>query len=139
MRESPGRNRRGGAAAGGEWLLVALLAGIAGALTGQVVLPDRADGQTFALPETRPGEDVFAVAGQVSKDTYGLYLVDLRNGTICLYEYVGGERRLYLRAARTFHYDRQLDAYNTEPPPAEIRKKVSEATRLKDARTQPSP
>ena len=117
-----------------QWLIVALLGAIALLLAGGL-----ASSPAPAYAQTGAGGaagGVFAVAGQITRDTYGLYLVDLRNDTICLYEYLGGERRLLrLMAARTFTFDRQLDAYNTEPPPADIQKLVQNARRQKDVPT----
>ena len=85
------------------------------------------------------GGKVFGIAGQVSADSYGVYLVDLEKGTMCLYEYVARDRRLWLRAARTFQADVQLDSYNTMPPPKEVSKMVAEARRLKDVAGEEKP
>lgn len=119
-----------------QWLIVALLAAAAAMLGAEAIFsPTSAAAQTGWAGTTQPAGGVFAIAGQITRDTYGLYLVDLRNDTICLYEYVAGRPgRLWLRAARTFVYDRQLDAYNTEPAPAEIAEMVSKARRLKDVK-----
>ena len=84
------------------------------------------------------GGGVFAIAGQITRDTYGLYLVDSRQGTVCVYQYLNAKRQLRLLAARTFVYDRQLDSYNTEPKPADIAKMVAEARRLRTT-TRPTP
>jgi len=85
------------------------------------------------------GQDgkVFAIAGQVTKDTYGLYLVNMENGTICVYQFL--DSGLRLMAARTFIYDCQLDAYNTEPLPQDVAKLVAKARRLKDVNTTTRP
>ena len=84
------------------------------------------------------GGKVFAIAGQVTKDTYGLYLVDMENGTICVYQFLDSGR-LRLMAARTFIYDCQLDSYNTEPLPQDVAKLVTKARRLKDVNTTTRP
>ena len=117
-----------------QWLIVALLGAIALLLAGGLATsPAPAQAQTGSAGAP---SGVFAIAGQITHETYGLYLVDLRNDTICMYEYLGGERRLLrLMAARTFLFDRQLDAYNTEPPPADIQKLVQSARRQKDVPT----
>ena len=73
---------------------------------------------------------VFVVAGQISRETYGVYLVDYENSTICVYQYIPRDRKLRLMAARTYSFDAQLDEYNTEPPPREIKKMVEEHKRL---------
>ena len=108
-------------------LAVALLSAAAGVLLFELVsnvAGARAD------DSVRAGRNVFAVAGKITSDTNGIYLVDLENATICVYQYVPGSRRLRLVAARTFAYDCQLDAYSTEPAPAEIKKLVQEQRRL---------
>ncbi len=119
----------------GRWAVVVLMAMAAGVLAAELLRPVPAAAGTG----TAGGGKVFAIAGQITADTYGLYLVDLESGTICLYEYVARERRLWLRAARTFRADVQLDAYNTEPSPAEVSKMVREARRLKDVSGKPEP
>jgi len=86
------------------------------------------------------GGNVFAIAGQLSRDVYGLYLVDLEHATICVYEYLPagtGSSRLRLMAARTFAFDRQLDEYNTEPLPREIKTLVEQHRRLQASRPSP--
>ena len=132
-------SRRASMGTPAQWLIVLLLTAIARLLATAALSPRPAAAQTGAGGTTRPVGDVFAVAGQITRDTYGLYLVDLRGGTICLYEYVSGRPgTLYLRAARTFVYDCQLDAYQTDPRPSEIAEMVSKARRLKEVKgTQP--
>ena len=74
---------------------------------------------------------VFVMAGQISHKTYGLYLVDYRNKTICVYQYDSGKRNLRLMAARTYEFDVKLDSYNTgEPSPAQIKELISRQNRL---------
>lgn len=136
MAESFKADRRARVGSPAQWLIVALLAAVAVLLGAETVFrPSRAAGQTGSAGAAQPASGVLAVAGQITRDTYGLYLVDLRNDTICLYEYVSGRPgALWLRAARTFIYDRQLDAYKTKPEPAEIADIVSKARRLKDVK-----
>ena len=73
---------------------------------------------------------VFVVAGQISRETYGVYLVDYDNSTICVYQYFRKDRKLRLMAARTYAFDVQLDEYNTDPSPRKIKKMVEEHKRL---------
>ncbi len=125
---------RGGSAA--RWGMVMLLAVIVVMLGRELVSsPAPADARTGWA-----GQDgkVFAIAGQVTKDTYGLYLVDMKNGTICVYQFLDNGR-LRLMAARTFIYDCQLDSYNTEPLPRDVAKLVAKARRLKDIKTTTRP
>ena len=74
---------------------------------------------------------IFAVAGQITRDTYGLYLVDTQKGTICLHQYVPGTRKLHFRAARNVTFDLMMDSYNTELPPHEIKQLIEQHRRLK--------
>lgn len=111
------------------WIAIILLAAIAGGLLSQLVLAV-GDSQAQTTSAAR-GETVFVAAGQISGETYGLYLVDYENKTICVYEYVPRDRRLKLRAARTYEFDAQLDEYNTdEPLPREVKELVDQHDRL---------
>ncbi|MFW6155174.1 MAG: hypothetical protein ACOC95_08160 [Planctomycetota bacterium] len=103
-------------------MLVVVLAALAGGLvaTWAQTPPPVARAQTLAPKVTGP---ITAVAGPLSADTYGLYLIDTDLRSLAVYEYIPSARegsRLVLRAARNVRYDLQLDAYNTEPDPAEI-------------------
>jgi len=125
----------------GRWLIVSGLIGVAGVLAGALLAPQAGAqvGAAQAPAYGAAGGGVFAIAGQITRDTYGLYLVDARQGTICVYQYLSAKRTLRLLAARTFVYDRQLDSYNTEPKPADIAKMVAEARRLRTATTKAAP
>ncbi len=126
-----------------QWVIIALLATIAAILAANLVFsPDSAGAQTGSADPSGggsagSGKGLFAVAGQLTRDTYGLYLLDNENGTICVYEYLGNVRKLRLVAARTFVYDRQLDSYNTEPTPKDVAKLVAEARRLREVTPKP--
>jgi hypothetical protein len=113
-----------------KWLIVVLLAVIAACLLVEVGLTTAAaQGQIGAAGK----QDVFVVAGQVAPDTFGVYLVDLKNGTICVYQYVPHTKRLNLVAARTFLYDVQLDEYGTgKPLPREVKALVEKQRRLRE-------
>ncbi len=113
-----------------RWSVVVLLGIIAGGLLVSL-------GMSAALGQTQPSgfggkEDIFVVAGQISHKTFGLYLVDYKNRTICVYQFTGKDRKLKLLAARTYAYDVQLDAYNTpaEMSPAEVKSLVKQQKRL---------
>jgi hypothetical protein len=113
-----------------KWLLVALLAAAAaGLLAGVGLTGSQARAELAGATGSGGRGEVFVVAGQVTKDTYGLYLVDLEFGTICVYQWLPQTRKLRLMAARTYLFDRQLESYNTELPPAEIRKLVAQQKR----------
>jgi hypothetical protein len=112
----------------GRWAVVAFLVIIAMSLLVELL----AGSQPAAAQVTtaqRTGQ-VLAVAGQITGDTYGLYLVDLERGIITMYQWAPKERKLRLLAARNFSYDLQLDEYNTEPSPKEIRDIVGQSRRL---------
>jgi len=128
----PEMRQRTAGAAWGRWAAVAALSVVAGALAGQLVWSPAAGAAASAATGAAGRGKIFAVAGQVSADSYGLYLVDPEKGTLCVYEYVARDRQLWLRAARTFEADMQLDSYNTMPPPKEVSKMAAEARRLKD-------
>ena len=117
-----------------RWLVVVLLSVIATCLLIQVgVATSSADAQV-----TGAGADkLFAVAGQITPGAFGLYLVDLEANTICVYQYVPTDRKLKLVAARTTLFDRQLDEYNTQPSPREIKTLVGQHKRL--GNTPPAP
>ena len=123
-----------------QWLIVVFLAVVAALLAANLFFsPAPAEAQTGSAGPTGPSA-LFAVAGQLAKDTYGLYLLDQGNGTICVYQFCADQRKvpkLRLVAARTFIYDRQLDSYNTEPPPKDVAKLVAEARRLRKAAPRP--
>jgi hypothetical protein len=113
----------------GQWVMVVVLAAVAGGLLSQLLLSARdACAQQRAAVRA---ETVFVAAGQISDETYGLYLVDYENETICVYEYVPQDRRLRLRAARTYQFDAQLDEYNTDKPlPRDVKELVEQHGRL---------
>lgn len=85
-----------------------------------------------AQPVTAESKNgVFVVAGQISHETYGLYLVDYEKHTICVYQYHPKDRKLRLMAARTYRFDVQLDEYNTsEPLPRDVKNLVEQHKRL---------
>ena len=81
---------------------------------------------------------MFAVAGQITPDTYGLYVVDPKRGSVVVYEYVPARRQLHLRAARSIVYDLQLESYNTAPDPAEVADMVRRARTISDTNAKPA-
>ena len=117
----------------GRWAIVILLSVIATCLLLEAGL-----GGSGAAADATSGAagHMIAVAGQITADTYGLYLVDLKNGTISVYQYAKARTpQLRLLAARNITFDVQLDEYNTEPSPREIKKLVQQQQRLSE--TQP--
>ncbi|MHC4092538.1 MAG: hypothetical protein ACYSVY_20080, partial [Planctomycetota bacterium] len=70
---------------------------------------------------------IFAFTGQLTKGTYGVFMVDVDAGTLWCYEYVSGKRTLRFVASRSWVYDRYLEEFNAgDPPVAEIERLVEE-------------
>ena len=95
------------------WVIALLLAVIAGILIG------RGNGEATAIAQTTPlagGRGVFAFTGPIEGDRYGLFMLDIEQGTLWCYEIdnVGGVRKLRLFAARSWLYDRYLQEFNVD-------------------------
>jgi len=111
-----------------QWLIVVLLSVIATCLVLELGFGASSAG---AQVTSAGGHDVYVVGGQITRDSYGLYLVDLKNRSLCVYQWLPGTRKLRLMAARTFSYDVQLDEYNADKPtPREVKKLVEQHKRL---------
>ena len=122
---SPGRK-----ALAAKWSLAAALAVAAGTLfwfAGSGGADDARAGSSAG-----PGGGLLVVAGQVTSDSYGLYLVDTKNSTMCVYQWIPQTRKLRLMAARNYGFDLQLDDYNNEKEtsPAEIKRLVEQQRRM---------
>jgi len=122
MWRHPGRARHAG-----RWAVVALL-GVAATCLLVHAATDNSPG--YGEAGGGAAGNVIAVAGRVTADTYGLYLVDTKNATISVYQFIPGKHQLRLMASRTYLFDTKLDEYNTEPPPSEIKKLVEQQKRL---------
>jgi hypothetical protein len=109
-----------------QWVIVALLAIIAAGLWV------RPAGLPVALAQNQPlagARGIFAFTGPLERDQYGLFMLDVDQGTIWCYAFdtVGGTRKLRLVAARTWVYDRYLQDFNCAPPDfRSVQKLVSE-------------
>jgi hypothetical protein len=100
-----------------HWIIAILLAVIATALwmrPGDRLLP-AALAQNQSLAGAR---GVFAFTGPLERDQYGLFMLDVDQGTIWCYAFdnVGGTSKLRLVAARTWVYDRYLQDFNCASP-----------------------
>ena len=125
--EARSGRRQPGLAGGARWAVAALLAVIAACLLMEAAVgPSPARGQEPA----GAADHIIVSTGKVTAESYGLYIVDLKNGTIAVYQYLTSQRKLRLMAVRNFLFDVQLDEYNTEPAPREIRKLVQQQKRL---------
>jgi hypothetical protein len=99
------------------WVIAVLLAVIATALwtrSGDRLLP-------AALAQNQPlagARGIFAFTGPLERDQYGLFMLDVDQGTIWCYAFdnVGGTSKLRLVAARTWVYDRYLQDFNCAAP-----------------------
>jgi len=120
-----------------RWSLAAVLATVAVSLLVTLGLSvTAAHGQPTASEKKN---SVFVVAGQISHETYGLYLVDYENKAIAVYKYVDRNRSLELRAVRTYRFDVQLDEYNTSKPlPRDVKKLIRQQKRLGGERNEKS-
>ncbi|UCC29254.1 MAG: hypothetical protein JSU86_13755 [Phycisphaerales bacterium] len=78
------------------------------------------------------GRGVFAFSGQLSKGSYGVYMVDVDAMTIWVYEYLPQKGCLRLAAARTWRYDRYLESHNIcDLPPDIVEQMVDEQRRYR--------
>jgi len=108
----------------GRWLLTGLVvAAVVFLLFTAGKLPSPKSAQ--AQPQTGAENAIIAVPVQISRDTYGLAMVDTVGQTLWIYQFNsrGPEHsRLELFAARSWQYDRLLRQYNTaEPKPQQVR------------------
>ena len=115
----------------GRWLVVILLSGVVTSLVGMLTF---GTSPAWAQVSSGTADRLVVVAGRVTPESYGLYLVDLKNGTISVYQYLSSKHTLRLMAVRNYSFDVQLDEYNTEPPPLEIKKLVQQHKRLAETK-----
>ncbi len=101
-----------------HWVLAALLAIIAlglvfrdGGILGGAPL--------MAQDRMMGARGLFAFTGQLDKNRYGLWMMDVDAGTVWCYEYNTVNKRMRLVAARSFIYDRYLKTYNQDSPTRE--------------------
>jgi hypothetical protein len=100
-----------------QWVIAILLAVIATIL----VLRELGGGAPVALAQNQGmagARGVFAFTGQIDASRYGLFMLDVDQGTIWAYEIdnTGSTRKLRLIAGRTFIYDRYLQDFNCAKP-----------------------
>lgn len=112
------------------WIIAAALATIAVSMVTQRS-GSPLSGMAFAQPTTSAGaRGVFAFSGQLTKNTYGVYVVDTDTATMWMYEYLGAKGCLRLAAARTWRFDRYLENHNTCDLPPETVEQMIEEQRL---------
>ena len=114
-----------------QWIIAVLLAFIAGTLWSQGPrggLPE-ANAQNSPLMGAR---GVYAFTGQLDQNSFGLFMLDIEQGTIWCYELERdqGVRKLRLIAARSWVYDRYLHEFNcAKPTYSDMQKLVAEQRR----------
>jgi len=75
---------------------------------------------------------VFAFSGQLSENSYGLFLVDVDAGTIWCYEYLEGKKKFRLAGARSWLFDRYLEDQDfLGPSPDEVEQMVEQQRLIK--------
>lgn len=98
------------------WIVALLLAFIAGLLwnRGSIWTPSAIAQQ----PPMAGARGVYAFTGQIDESRYGLFMLDIEQGTVWCYEMEGSgsKRMLKLTAARTWIYDRYLRDFNCAEP-----------------------
>ncbi len=98
------------------WIIAILLTVIATALWVQ---PGSTSRSAWAQsPGAVGARGIYAFTGPLGHDQYGLFMLDVDQGTIWCYaiDTVAGTRKLRLVAARTWVYDRYLQDFNCAPP-----------------------
>ncbi len=118
------------------WVIALLLAVIATAMLlrwDDGTIMDRAWGQEMPRVGAR---GIYAFTGQLSKSSYGLFMMDLDTGTVWCYELAPhrqGGYRLRLVAARSWLFDRYLEEFNVdEPSPSTVAKLVEKQRSHRD-------
>ena len=111
------------------WVIAAALVLNAALLVVRSDVPTLAS-LALAQPVASGGaRGVFAFSGQLSKGTFGVYLVDVDAMTMWTYEYLPQKSCLRLAAARTWRYDRYLENHNICDLPPEIVEQMVEDQR----------
>jgi len=106
------------------WVIAVLLAVIATALVLRLDEP-AGRGMAFGQVPRAGARGIYAFAGQLSRSSYGVFMLDVDAGTIWCYEYKPATQRLKLVAARSWFYDRYLEEYNVDDPtPAQVEELV---------------
>lgn len=72
---------------------------------------------------------LYLMPGQMQKERWGCFVMDVNRETLIAYEYFPGTRQLQLAAARSIHFDRSLEDFNTDPAPRKIEQLLNAANR----------
>lgn len=95
------------------WLIALLLAIIATVLVVRPNSPVLVQ-PAFGDQPMVGARGIFAFTGQLDKNSYGLFMMDVDARTVWCYQYQPGTRKFKLVGARSFDYDRYLKNYNNE-------------------------
>lgn len=116
MSDLPVRDKRVFRGSTASWVVAVLLAFIAGGLWFRGA--DPMVPEAWAQSPLAGARGVYAFTGPIDRDQYGLFMLDVDQGTIWCYAFdrVDGTRKLRLVAARTWIYDRYLQDFNCAPP-----------------------
>jgi len=122
------------------WVIAGLLAVNAGVLW----LRPGGGGLPEALAQNQPlagARGVYAFTGPLDRDQYGLFMLDIDQGTLWCYafENVAGTRKLRLVAARSWVYDRYLQDFNSAPPDFRAVQKLVSQQRARPAPEEENP
>ena len=104
-----------------QWLIVVLLAVIA-----MLLWTDRGSGpESPAIAQSTRlvgAGGIFAFPGQIDRDSHGLFMLDVDQGTIWCYEIITQDRtrKLQLVAARSYVFDRYLQDFNVAAPSVQM-------------------
>ena len=130
---------------------------LAGILLALLARSDRAPFASIALAQDRDGGGggampmspqpiaggggLFLMPAQLASNTWGCYIMDIDQQTLCAYQYAPGERQLRLVAARSIRFDRRLKNFNTDnPSPREVERMLQrEQDNARVTATQPAP
>jgi hypothetical protein len=101
-----------------HWVIATLLAVIATALWMRPPGPLLPAAAAQSPPGLAGARGVYAFTGPLERDQYGLFMLDVDQGTLWCYAFdnVGGTNKLRLVAARSWVYDRYLQDFNCAPP-----------------------
>lgn len=126
------------------WVIAVLLAVIATALVLRLDESAMRRGAAWAQEAGGAGRvgarGISAFAGQITRNTFGIFMLDVDSGTIWCYELTGpaeGVKQLRLVAARSWIFDRYLEEFNVgDPTPAAVAdlvdKQVTQRQRLRE-------
>jgi hypothetical protein len=123
------------------YLNAAILLFILLALLHHSAMPDfssSAMAQLASQAQIAGGSGVYVMPAQFHPQSWGCYLLDADNQTLCTYEYDVGTRQLKLTSARNFRYDRMLKNFATYPPTWEVQSMVEQEMQDQKVRDMPA-